>query len=160
MSNRVTSRYLLSLLILWQLVASALAHPLELPVHSAPQAVVVDMTVALSAVSESMEEHCAEHQHMSADADHQMDMESDSQAMDMHAMQGDQYYDLNGHDSSGHASQHPCKSACKCPCAGTPALVASLPTLAVSKPEGIVLMPMTLAPRSMAPAKLLRPPIA
>ncbi|MGC4091996.1 MAG: hypothetical protein QM756_29750 [Polyangiaceae bacterium] len=140
MPKRLFTRSLLSLLIVWQLLASALAHPLELPVAPVQGSVTAEQDVQPMAMDDmvamdemTMEEHCAEHPLAHAD--------SQAQA-----------------DQTG--MNHPCKSACKCPCAGTPALMAALPTLAMPRPEGLLVLPMHLAHPLTVPVKLLRPPIA
>ncbi len=122
--SRLLPRSLLSLLMIWQLLASVLAHPL--PVAMAGHA---DMN---RVVASAMQSDCPHHPQAS-----------------MTSVPAD-------HTDTGHS----CHSGCKCPCAGTPALMFVLPTLPAALPEhpldNINFQSLPLAPV----ATLLRPPIA
>jgi hypothetical protein len=116
------------MLMLWQLFASAFAHPLELPQR-------FDQTLTHAA---SEPKPCHEH------------------AMGMNGMD-DMSTNATHTESSMH--QDSCKSVCKCPCGGTPALsfsIAFVPT-AYSNAGSTVALPEGIA--SQPPSKLLRPPI-
>jgi hypothetical protein len=113
--------------MVWQLLASVLAHPL--PVAMGAHADVDHVTDA------SMVSNDCPHHHQQA-------------ATDGHPVTADQR-------DTGHA----CHSGCKCPCAGTPALMFVLPTLPVAVSEH----PLGSADFHSLPsapvASLLRPPI-
>ncbi|MGE0115234.1 MAG: hypothetical protein AB7T07_10180 [Steroidobacteraceae bacterium] len=134
MSHRVFPRSLLSLLLLWQLLASVLAHPLPVASHAMTGEVAIIATNNIEAA-----EHCAEHQNV---------------------MHSEQLANAQLHDEAqSQLMTHPCKSLCKCPCAGTPALAAALPVLGLSRPDALLLVPSTPGYGAAVPAKLLRPPI-
>ena len=137
MSHRILPRCLLSLLLVWQLLASALAHPLQLPQRADDSAVSHAMRVSAAAM-----EDCPQH--------HQAMMQ-DEVAGETAGMAAADADDL---------ARHSCKSACKCPCPGTPALMAVLPALEASPPQSFLLLPQPAAPLLSVSARLLRPPIA
>jgi hypothetical protein len=109
--------------MLWQLLASVLAHPLPVTAVHDERA-----TAAVRAENSAEHEHCA---------------------------------DAGMTPAAERAMQpHACQSACKCPCAGTPALAFALPIVAAALPEhplGVSAFTSLSAPLV---ANLLRPPIA
>lgn len=130
MPRRALSRILLSLLMLWQLSASVLAHPI----------------MGLEGKSEQAVETSAEpcHEHLDG-----MDMSD----MDMQQM------DHADREPASSIHTDGCKAACKCPCAGTPALSFVLPTGVIVAPEAIAPPLFTSGFESPSLAHLLRPPI-
>lgn len=136
MSHRILPRCLLSLLLVWQLLASALAHPLQLP-QRADEAAISHATQMNAAAMEECPQH---HQAM-------MQGEVAGETTGLAAADADDLV------------KHPCKSACKCPCAGTPALMAVLPALEAMPLQSFLLLPQIAAPLLSVSARLLRPPI-
>ena len=131
MSRRCVSRYLLSVLMLWQLFASVFAHPLGL-----------SQQATATAQSTMGAEHCHEH------ALHLPEMNG----MDMSGVRVDADHAQAMHGDS-------CKSACKCPCAGTPALSFVLDFFAPVCHEAVYAAALTDGIASQPPSKRLRPPI-
>ena len=129
MPRRICSRTWLSLLLIWQLLASALAHPLDMAMpaaahpehlHAIHHAEVIQTEMAMSGIL------TAQH--------------------DAVAMQ-----DVG--------VKHPCKSVCKCPCGGTPALMRAAPSVAAPLPEAYIRLPQPMLAPNTVINKLLRPPI-
>lgn len=115
--------------MLWQLLASALAHPLPIAAdthHSGHH----EMSQTLTATV------------MADDCPHQQ-----------------QQPPLKNHAPDEKDTGHACQTACKCPCASTPALTFVLPTL----PQMVASTPVSHIDFHSLPhsaiANLLRPPI-
>jgi hypothetical protein len=136
--SRACSRSLLSLLMLWQLLASVVAHPL--PVATAAHA-EIDQT-SHAAV---MPADCP-HEHMQmSDGERAADIQNDHHA---------------GAADGAHHTGNSCHSACKCPCAGTPALAFIASDVPGTVPEHPVSAPEFQSLLFAPVASLLRPPIA
>jgi hypothetical protein len=130
MPHRALSRSLLSLLMIWQLLASALAHPIQVP-----DARHADQVAMMAAMPEHP--HCAQ----AASHDHT----------------GDHAGMLMTEHAAGHA--HCCQLACKCPCASTPALAIALPVMPAASPDHALSMVSFSSLPAPPVANLLRPPI-
>lgn len=140
MSCRVR-RVLLSLLMLWQLFASAFAHPLglvqphETTRHISALHQAVPCHEAADAPDVGMEEHVmVQTPRIAADTDEALSWHADSHA-------------------------NSCKSMCQCPCSGTPALSFAIALVAPSVHDSSYAVEWTDGVASQSPSKLLRPPI-
>lgn len=152
MPNRALSRSLLSLLILWQLLASVLAHPLPIAPAQAPADPVIE-AVATSEMAMDDCPHAAHHDHADMLTAAQ---QPESQATHDQTTHTDHQSDAPSAQHSGHS----CQTACKCPCAGTPALGFSLPDFSAALPGSTCSVVDTSVLTAPPLANLLRPPIA
>lgn len=127
------SRLLLCLLMLWQLGASVLAHPIDgLQAAAAP------------AVETPCHEHDMHEHDMDAMSDHHRSA-GETAAPDAERQQAP------AHDG--------CKSTCKCACANTPALSFVLPQNVPVAPSLRILPQPLHSIDALSPGRLLRPPI-
>ncbi len=141
---------MLSLLLIWQLLASVLAHPLHgIPADVPGSSIHSDRhaaghgSVTAPKMSSGMSHHESNLMHMS-------DM------MPCHEMQADQVSDSDAGSGLGH---HAGMTECKCPCTGTPALMPQSPTLSMSFTPALTPVMKAIPLLASIPGKLLRPPI-
>lgn len=130
MPPHTVPRILLSLLMLWQLSASVLAHS----IMETPKATAVTS------------EHCHEQMQNMGNASMDLQMQNSAAHAPSHS-----------HGSPLHSDG--CKSGCKCPCAGTPALSFVLPAAVIAAPEALSASLFVAGFDSTSLANLLRPPI-
>jgi hypothetical protein len=130
MPGRFLSRILLSLLMLWQLSASVLAHPI---MELSPQTTTPST------------EHC--HEHSQAVSGSTAGIETPNGLS-----QATHHHGVSTHSDG-------CKAGCKCPCAGTPALSFVLFAGVMATPESQTFPAFNAGCESASLANLLRPPI-
>lgn len=146
MRRHITSRILLSFLLLWQLGAGEFVHAHGIATMNAQHAAAIVADQAPAA-----EEHCAEHASMTANETMEM-----SEAMSVHLA-------MDAEEMSAHQDKSApdcCQSLlCKCPCIQALALSLSLPYVPTALPDAqpaqIVVAPVLHA----GITGLFRPPI-
>lgn len=129
MPRGLRSRLLVCLLVLWQLSASVLAHPIE----GLQAAVEAESAVAAPC-----------HEHMNA-------MSHDHRSAGETAAADTEHQQSPAHDG--------CKSSCKCACANTPALSFVLPQNAPIVPGDRISPQFLHSIDTLSPGRFLRPPI-
>lgn len=155
MRRQTTSRVLLSILLLWQLVAGALTHAHGLSPQTLQAAADHDVASHESVHHETMtHEHCADMQ----SADMQMDM-SATVARDVSL---DASPDVSRDTQSMHSSSQSdcCKSSvCQCPCIQAVAVAIALPQVAAARPNMLELLEPIGSILDAGVSGLFRPPI-
>ena len=131
MPRRHLHRSLLSLLMIWQLLASVLAHPLPVAMsaHVGMHSSAIDMAIDAVAM---MPSDCPHH--------HSQQLQSAVPTDD-------------------HQAGHACHAVCKCPCAGTAALMFALPSVSLAVSDSPLMLVDFYNPPLAPVANLLRPPI-
>jgi hypothetical protein len=140
-NRHITSRVLLSSLLLWQLVAGAFVHAHGVAAMDMQSAVLVSANPA-----QVLEEHCADHASMS------MDMTADIHAyMSMDEVVPEQHDD----------SQFDCCQSiqCNCPCINAAALPLSLPYVPTARPDALLAQAVAIPLLDTGISGQFRPPI-